>query len=204
MAEAICARAERGEISIPLIPIICSIRARASRGVFAWTVVIEPSWPVFMACSMSKASPALTSPIMIRSGLMRSAFLTRSRCDTSPRPSRFGGRVSSRTTCSCWSCNSAESSIVTMRSRCSINEDNALSRVVLPEPVPPEIRTLRLAPTIARIRSDMAGEMLPNSSSRSIPIRCLANFRIERLDPSIASGAMIALTREPSAKRAST
>jgi len=30
-----------------------SKRLRASRGVFAWMVVIEPSWPVFMACSMS-------------------------------------------------------------------------------------------------------------------------------------------------------
>ena len=42
-----------------------------------------------------------TSPTMIRSGRIRSAFFTRSRAFTSPSPSAFGGRVSSRTTCSC-------------------------------------------------------------------------------------------------------
>ena len=130
-------------MSIPLMPIICSTRDSASRGVLAWTVVIEPSWPVFIAWSMSKASPARTSPMMIRSGRMRSAFLTRSRWVTSPLPSMFGGRVSSRTTCCCCSWSSAESSIVTIRSRSSMKADMAFSRVVLPEPVPPEMRTLR-------------------------------------------------------------
>ena len=62
-------------MSTPLIPIICSTRESASRGVLAWTVVIEPSWPVFIACSMSNASPPRTSPTMIRSGRMRSAVL---------------------------------------------------------------------------------------------------------------------------------
>ena len=42
-ADAICARAEDAETSMPLIPIICSTRASASRTVLAWTVVIEPS-----------------------------------------------------------------------------------------------------------------------------------------------------------------
>ena len=55
---------------------IVSRRASASRGVLAWTVVSEPSWPVFMACSMSSASPPRTSPTTMRSGRMRSAFLT--------------------------------------------------------------------------------------------------------------------------------
>ena len=44
-----------------------------SRGVLAWTVVSEPSWPVFMACSMSSASPPRHSPTMMRSGRMRRA-----------------------------------------------------------------------------------------------------------------------------------
>ena len=43
----------------------------ASRGELAWTVEIEPSWPVFMACSMSSASAPRTSPTMMRSGRMR-------------------------------------------------------------------------------------------------------------------------------------
>ena len=60
-------------------------RDSESRGLLAWTVVIEPSWPVFMACSMSRAAPSdLTT---MRSGLMRRAFLTRSRMAMRPRPS---------------------------------------------------------------------------------------------------------------------
>ena len=35
-----------------------SIRASASRGELEWSVHIEPSWPVFMAASMSKHSAA--------------------------------------------------------------------------------------------------------------------------------------------------
>jgi pilus assembly protein CpaF len=64
-------------------------------------VDMEPSWPVFMASSMSKASPARTSPTMMRSGRMRRAFLTRSRWPTSPLPSILAGRVSRRPTCGC-------------------------------------------------------------------------------------------------------
>ena len=73
-----------------------SMRASASRGLLAWTVVSEPSWPVFIAWSMSNASAPRTSPTMMRSGRMRSALRTRSRCVTSPLPSMFGGRASSR------------------------------------------------------------------------------------------------------------
>ena len=53
------------------------------------------SWPG--ACRGPR-SPR-TSPTMIRSGRMRSAFLTRSRLAISPSPSMLAGRVSSRTTC---------------------------------------------------------------------------------------------------------
>ncbi len=70
---------------------LCSSCLSASRGELAWTVVIEPSWPVFMACSMSSASSPRHSPTMIRSGRMRSALLTRSRCRISPLPSMLGG-----------------------------------------------------------------------------------------------------------------
>jgi hypothetical protein len=40
----------------PPMVIIDSRRLRASRGVLACSVPIEPSWPVFMACSRSNAS----------------------------------------------------------------------------------------------------------------------------------------------------
>ena len=117
----------------------------ASRGVLAWMVAIEPSWPVFMACSMSKASSPRHSPRMMRSGRMRSAFLTSSRWRISPLPSMLGGRVSMRPTCGCCSCSSAASSMVSRRSFSEMKADSALSIVVLPEPVPPEMMVVTRA-----------------------------------------------------------
>jgi hypothetical protein len=100
--------------------IIDSRRESASRGMLACNVPIEPSWPVFIACNRSNASGPRTSPTMIRSGRMRRQLRTRSRIVIWPSPSRFGGRVSSRTTCGCCNCNSAASSQVTMRSSLSM------------------------------------------------------------------------------------
>ena len=65
--------------STPAMSTSVSTRASVSRGELAWTVEIEPSWPVFIAWSMSNASAPRTSPTMIRSGRMRSGVLTRSR-----------------------------------------------------------------------------------------------------------------------------
>ena len=96
--------------------IMVSSRLRASRGVLACSVVSEPSWPVFMAWSMSMASAPRHSPMMIRSGRIRRALISSSRWATSPWPSMLAGRVSSRTTWGCLSWSSAESSMVTMRS----------------------------------------------------------------------------------------
>ena len=63
----------------------------------------------------------------------------------SPRPSMFGGRASSVTTCSWRSCSSAASSMVMIRSSAGMKLDRTLSIVVLPEPVPPDTRMLRRA-----------------------------------------------------------
>src|SRR3989454_930742 len=107
-AELICCRIARVGRLKPDICIIISSREIESRGVLAWMVEIDPSWPVFMAWSMSSDSPPRTSPTMMRSGRMRRLLRTRSRCVTSPRPSMLGGRVSSRHTWGCWSWSSAE------------------------------------------------------------------------------------------------
>ncbi len=77
-----------------------SSRRRASSGLLAWQVDSDPSWPVFMAWSMSSASGPRTSPTTMRSGRMRRALRTSSRMRTSPAPSALAGRASSRTTCS--------------------------------------------------------------------------------------------------------
>ena len=97
-----------------------------------------------MACNISKASPLRTSPITIRSGRIRKELRTKSRKVTSPLPSILAGRVSKRNTCGSWSCNSAESSRVMMRSLFGIKLDMAFSKVVLPEPVPPDINMFNL------------------------------------------------------------
>ena len=115
-ADEICWRIALIGRSIPAISTIVSIRASASRGELAWTVVSEPSWPVFIACSMSSASAPRTSPTMMRSGRMRSELRTSSRIGISPSPSRFFGRDSRRRTWSWLSWSSAASSIVTTRS----------------------------------------------------------------------------------------
>src|SRR5688572_5884878 len=120
MAEAICWRIALSGRFVEPIAIIVSTRVSASRGVFACTVVSEPSWPVFMAWSMSSASSPRTSPITMRSGRIRRAFTTSWRCRMAPFPSTLAGRVSSRATCSWCSWSSAASSMVTMRSSSEI------------------------------------------------------------------------------------
>ena len=142
---------------------IVSMRARVSRGLLAWTVQMEPSWPVFIAWSMSRAAASRTSPTTMRSGRMRREFFTRSRIVTSPRPSMFGGRDSSRITCSWWSWSSAASSIVTIRSSSGMKLESTLSVVVLPAPVPPETRMLALPRTHASRKSATSRVRVPNA-----------------------------------------
>src|ERR1700737_3461987 len=90
-----------------------------------------------------------------------------------------------------------------MRSSLSIYWVRQFSSVVLPEPVPPEIRTFaRQRPIIWRI-SAPSGEIAPNLTSWSRVSLSFLNLRIVNAGPSIASGGTMALTREPSARRAS-
>jgi hypothetical protein len=142
-AEAICSRMARTGRSKPAMRVMVSMRASVSRGLLEWTVVIEPSWPVFMAWSMSRASPPRHSPTTTRSGRMRRQFRTRSRMVTWPLPSMLGGRASMASTCSWCSWSSLASSTVTMRSSVGMKLDSTFSVVVLPVPVPPETITLR-------------------------------------------------------------
>ena len=176
----------------------------ASRGVLAWTVVIEPSWPVFIAWIMSSVSAPRHSPMIMRSGRMRRAFLTRSVAVTAPRPSMFGGLVSRRTTWSCWSCNSAASSIVMMRCSSGMKDESVFSSVVFPEPVPPEMMMLSLALIAPSSTASISGVNALNRSRSSLPRGFEPKTRIVTAAPSRARGGMIALKREPLAIRAST
>jgi len=80
----ICSRTTRTGRSMPAIRTNVSSRPSASRGVLACNVVRDPSWPVFIACSMSSASPPRHSPTIMRSGRMRRAFITRRRMGMAP------------------------------------------------------------------------------------------------------------------------
>ena len=203
-ADETCWRTARSGISKPAIITIVSRRPRASRAEFAWTVESDPSWPVFIAWSMSSASAPRTSPMMIRSGRMRRLLRTRSRIDTSPSPSMFGGRDSSRRMWRWWSWSSAESSIVTIRSVSGIPSESTLSRVVFPEPVPPEIRMFSRAWMQRSRNSSVSVVAVPRRIRSWKPSRFRANFRIVTSGPVSESGGMIALIRLPSGSRAST
>src|SRR3546814_10541126 len=93
--------------------------------------------------------------------------------------------------------------MVMTRSPGSIILDMALSIVVLPEPVPPEMTTLnRHAPAIfstVAILSDME----PPFAIMSMVIGFSENLRIEIAVPLSDRGGTMTLTREPSARRAS-
>ena len=90
--------------------------------------------------------------------------------------------------------------MVTMRSLGLMNADSAFSSVVLPAPVPPAMMMFSFALTAASSSSSMPG-VIALRSTRSAPISLSCEKR--RMDisgPSIASGGMIALTRDPSAE----
>ena len=203
IAELIWSRSASNGMCRSLIVASVSRRWIASSQELACTVTSEPSWPVLSAWSMSSVSPPRTSPTMMRSGRMRSELRTRSRIETSPRPSTLDGRASSVTTCGCCRRSSALSSTVMMRSPPGTAEESAFSSVVLPAPVPPEITTLSFARTSARSSSTVG------ASIDDIPVSCSSvNSRGKRrmvsVGPLSASGGMITLTRSPVGSRAST
>lgn len=76
--------------------------------------------------------------------------------------------------------------------------------VVLPEPVPPETTMFSRPLTQASRNLAISGVIVPNLIRSSIFRGSLANFLIVRLAPFKAKGGMIALTLDPSGRRAST
>ncbi len=91
-----------------------------------------------------------------------------------------------------------------MRSSSGMNDESTFRIVVFPAPVPPETSTFRRPRTQAS-RSLATGDVIvPKLTRSSAWYGSWENFRIVRDGPSIASGGMIAFTREPSGSRAST
>ena len=70
-----------------------------------------------------------------------------------------------------------------MRSSKGTNADRALSVVVLPVPVPPEMRTLSFPRTHAARNCADFGDSVPNSIRSSIVYGSRENFRIVSVGP---------------------
>ena len=93
---------------------------------------------------------------------------------------------------------------MTIRSVSGIADESAFSSVVLPEPVPPEMRMLSCAWTHRRRKSTDSSESEPRLTMSWRLSRFRENFRIVTSGPESESGGMIAFTRLPSGRRAST
>ena len=94
--------------------------------------------------------------------------------------------------------------MVMIRSSFGMNDDRTFRVVVLPEPVPPDTKRFRRASTQALRKSNMSAVAVPNRIRSSTVKGEAENFRIVMTGPTSDSGGMIALTREPSVRRAST
>ena len=189
---------------MPAISTSVSRRAIASRGELACTVESEPSWPVFIACSMSRLSPPRTSPTTMRSGRMRSELRTRSRMVISPLPSMFGGRA----------LEPDHVLLLELQLDRVLDGDDALS---LGDERGQHVEQRRLAGAGAagdddvQPRLDAGLEQLGHLGDQGAEAdqvvdleRVLGELPDGQRGPLKASGGMIALTREPSASRAST
>ena len=93
--------------------------------------------------------------------------------------------------------------MVSRRSFSEMKADSALSIVVLPEPVPPEMISVTRAFTAAASNSAICGRSAPTSTSLFRLNGFLENLRIDISGPSTATGRTATLTREPSSRRAS-
>ena len=94
--------------------------------------------------------------------------------------------------------------MVTMRSSLGMNDESTLSMVVLPEPVPPDTKTLRRASTRMRRKSNISGVDVPKRIRSSVVSGDAANLRMVSTGPTSDNGGMMALTRLPSTSQAST
>src|SRR5260370_31258220 len=85
-----------------------------------------------------------------------------------------------------------------------MNDERMLSRVVFPEPVPPETRTFRRARTHDRRNVMISGlDERKRLTMSAGPHFSFANFRIVSAGPFRAIGGMTTFTRQPSFRRAS-
>ena len=176
-----------------------------SRGLLAWPVDIEPSWPVFMAWSMSSASPPRHSPTMMRSGRMRSELRTSSRMVIAPLPSMLARARLQR----------HDVLLAQLQLGGVLDGDDAL---VVRDERRQHVEQGGLAGAGAardddvQPRLDTGAQEVEHLGRRAVPKRIrssvvsgvVENFRMVSTGPTSEIGGMTTLTREPSARRAST
>src|SRR4029078_1120257 len=85
-----------------------------------------------------------------------------------------------------------------------MNADIAFRVVVLPVPVPPEIRMFSFPLTQAARNWAAFGVIDPKVIRASLVYGSRENFRIVSVGPRSARGGMIAFTRDPSGRRGAT
>ena len=176
----------------------------ASRGELAWTVVSEPSWPVFIACSMSSASAPrhLADDDAVGPHAQRVAHevtdrdlalaldVRRARLEAEHvalMESQLGGVLDGDDPLVVW--------------------DRARQRVEqcrLPGARSAGDEHVELREDAALQEVDAFAEIVPMLIMSSSVSRFRENFRIVSSGPESESGAMIAFTRDPSGSRAST
>jgi hypothetical protein len=91
-----------------------------------------------------------------------------------------------------------------IRSDSGIAVESAFRSVVLPEPVPPEMRTFSSARMQRCRNSAVSVESVPSRMRSAKSRRFFENFRIVTTGPLSESGGITAFTRLPSGSRAST
>ena len=177
---------------------------------FAWMVLRLPRWPVFSACSRSNASAPRTSPTRIRSGRCRSVARSRSAIVTGGQR-RFLPERRLRAPC-------LEAHQVRLRrsnlGRLLDQHDrgrrrecvaaSALSSVVFPVPVPPEIRMFWwLATASVEMRRDCGRQRADvDEVVEAVAVRELPDGQRRARRPSTAGTSRRRASRPRAARRA--
>src|SRR5438552_2635329 len=94
--------------------------------------------------------------------------------------------------------------MVMMRSSSGMNDDRTFSKVVLPLPVPPATTTFFFRRTVD-FKNSAAVEVSDPAATKSDRVRRFeGNLRMVRQGPLSDKGGMMACTRDPLGRRAST
>ena len=94
--------------------------------------------------------------------------------------------------------------MVTTRSAAGISAESTLSKVVLPDPVPPLTSRFRLPRTAGRSRSAPSGRSDPAATMAARSGTAGVKRRMATTGPSTEAGGIMAWRREPSGRRAAT